>query len=274
MHRGDDIAVFHLHRLPRLIFGKEHLVHLLDGPDANLDDFAVGSHGFGQVRDPHARNLRDEDFSSRHGFDRRQNKSHALLDGHPEACHTRVRYGDPAGLALLTKKRDHASTASHHVSVAYATEANWIATAIGIRLYEQFLGDELGGAVQIDGVDGLVGAQRQDSLHAVVQRSFDDVLRAVDVGLDGFDGVRLARGYLLQRRRVDDHIDSHHGTPQAVQIAHVADEIAETGIVESTHPHFVLFQFVAAKDDQALRIVLAKEDLRALPSERPGAAGN
>ena len=77
---------------------------------------------------------------------------------------------------------------------------------IGIGLHEHFLRAQLGGAVEIDRVDGLVGAEREDAAHALVDGGVDDVLAADDVGLDGFERVVLAGRNLLQGGGVDDDV--------------------------------------------------------------------
>ena len=67
---------------------------------------------------------------------------------------------------------------------------------------------ELGGAVEVDRVGGLVGRQRDDLLDVVRERGVDDVLGAEDVGLDAFDRVVFGRRHLLQRRGVNHEIDA------------------------------------------------------------------
>jgi hypothetical protein len=57
---------------------------------------------------------------------------------------------------------------------------------------------------------------------------------------------------------------------QAIDIAHVPDEVAEAGVVEATGAHLMLLELVAAEDDQLLRAVIPKHDLDELFAERSG----
>jgi hypothetical protein len=67
---------------------------------------------------------------------------------------------------------------------------------------------------------------------------------------------------------MDNNIHAMHGADEAFAVAHVADEIAQARVVESADLHFVLFQLVAAEDDDLLRLFLFKQDLvNFLPNE-------
>ena len=61
-----------------------------------------------------------------------------------------------------------------------------------------------------------------------------DVLGADDVRLDGLERVVLARGHLLERGGVDDHVDAARGDAQAVAVAHVAEQQRSAVVVEAS----------------------------------------
>jgi hypothetical protein len=44
-------------------------------------------------------------------------------------------------------------------------------------------------------------------------------------------------------------------------ITHVADKVAQAGVIEAAGAHVMLLQFVAAEDDQPLGVILAQHDL-------------
>ncbi len=103
--------------------------------------------------------------------------------------------------------------------------------------------------------------------HALVDGGINHVASAHDVGLDGFERIVFAGRNLFERGRV--HHDGYAGKRalQALCIAHVADEIAQAGMIESRRPHVVLFEFVAAEDDELLGMVLAQHHLDKLLAE-------
>src|SRR5262249_41127470 len=157
--------------------------------------------------------------------------------GQPEASHAGVGDRDFAGPALLEEDRDHASSTAQHVSVADAAEARRAWTSVDIALHEQLFSAQLGGPVEVDRIDSLVGAERDHLWHATIDSGLDDVLGSQHIGLDGFEGVVLACGDLLEGGSMYHDI---HGclerSVQAIAVAHVAHEKAEARIGElNTH---------------------------------------
>src|ERR1051325_10919408 len=73
---------------------------------------------------------------------------------------------------------------------------------------------------------------------------------------------------------MDHYGYTREGTLQALRIPHVADEIAQTRMVESRDPHVMLLKFVAAEDDKLLWMVVAEHGLHKLLSKRPRATGD
>src|ERR1051325_2084663 len=72
---------------------------------------------------------------------------------------------------------------------------------------------------------------------------------------------------------------NHHGHAgkrafQSLGIPHVTNKIPQARMIETGHPHIVLFEFVAAEDDELLRMVVAEHGLHKLFSERSGATGD
>ena len=162
-----------------------------------------------------------------------KHEAHALVQRQPEARHAAVGHGDPAAGPLRAEDGDDAAAAAQHVAVAGATEPRSRRRGVGVALHEQLLGAEFRGAVEVDGVDGLVGAQAEHLFDAAVDGRIDDVLRAVDVGLHGLAGVVFAGRHLLQRGGVDHDVDAAHRPPHAVDVADVAEEVAQAGMVEA-----------------------------------------
>ena len=118
------------------------------------------------------------------------------------------------------------------------------------------------------GIDRFVGAQSQNPAHALVDGGIDHVAAAHDVGLDRFERVVFAGRHLFQRGRVHHDGDSGKGALQALRVAHIADEVAQAGMIEARRPHVVLLEFVAAEDDELLRMVVAQHQLHELLPER------
>ena len=73
---------------------------------------------------------------------------------------------------------------------------------------------------------------------------------------------------------MDDDVHPVQGAHEALAVAHVADEVAQVRLVESHHLHLVLFQLIAAEDDDLLRLFLFQQDLGELLAERACAAGD
>ena len=172
------------------------------------------------------------------------------------------------------KHRNHAAPAAHHVAVARATEARVLRPGVGVGLHEHFFRAKFGGAIKIDRIYGFVGAQGQNSMHALVDGGIDHVAAAHDVGLDGFKRVVFARRHLLKRGRVDHDRHSGKGALQALRVAHVPNEVAEAGMIEAPHPHIVLLELVTAEDDELLGMVVTQHHLHELLPERPRPAGD
>ena len=158
--------------------------------------------------------------------------------------------GDLAAPALLQKDRNYAAAAANYVAVTRATESRILRAGVCVGLYEHFFRAQLGGAVEIDGIDRFVGAQRHNPAHALINGRIDYVAPAHDVGLDRFKRVVLACGHLLKRCRMHYNGDSRQSAPQPIHVAHIANEIAQAGMIESRGSHLMLLQLVAAENDE------------------------
>ena len=117
------------------------------------------------------------------------------------------RWSQPLGDQLAEERHDRAARADH-VAVAHDGEAGPVAARDVVGGDEQLVGDELGRAVEVDRVGRLVGGERDHLLDVVRQRRVDDVLRAMDVGLDALQRVVFGRRHLLERRGVDHEVDA------------------------------------------------------------------
>ena len=129
-------------------------------------------------------------------------------------------------------------------------------SCISVAGDEQFVGGELGGAVEVDRVAGLVGGKGDHALDAAIDAGVDEVHGAVDVGLDAFEWVVLGRGHDLSGGGMHHVVDAVERTGQPGLVAHVTDDEADPGIAGKFLGHVPLLHFVAGKDDQTLRVVL------------------
>jgi len=72
---------------------------------------------------------------------------------------------------------------------------------------------------------------------------------------------------------MDDDVHAIHGPSEAVPIADVPDEVPDARVIESVRPHLVLFELVAAEDDEFPNRLL-QDDLGELLAEGSRAARN
>ncbi|MPM65653.1 hypothetical protein SDC9_112550 [bioreactor metagenome] len=143
-----------------------------------------------------------------------------------------------------------------------------------VAVDEELVGGQLGGAVQVDRRGGLVGGERDDLLHAGVDRGLDDVLRPEHVGLDELVRVVLGGVDLLVRGGVDDMVDAVHRAVEPGQVADVAEEPAQPTVVVEQLTALVLLQLVAGVDDDALRVHVVQQSGDERLAERAGATGD
>lgn len=173
---------------------------------------------------------------------------------------------------FLEEGHDRAARA-HHVAVAHHRKTGWILAGDVVGGDEQFVGGQLGGAIQVDGVGSLVGGEGDHLLDLIEQGGLDDVLGPVDIGLDALHGVVFGSRHLLEGRRVHHIVNPAHRHGEPVGIPHVTDEIAHAGGVEDLL-HLELFQLVAGVDDQPFRLVAFQHCLDQHLAKRASAAGN
>jgi hypothetical protein len=205
-----------------------------------------------------------------------QRITHTLLQRDPKTRHTRIRHRDEALLALLLKEWNDAATAAHDVAVTHATEAGRSGAGIRVALDEQFFRTELGRAIKVDGIHGLVRTEGQHPRHLLIDRRVDDVFCPHDVGEHRFEGIIFTSRHLFKGSGVHDDIHAMKGPLQPLAISHVAQEEAQrrAGRFRVKLPQLVLLQFVSAENDQLLGPIFAQEDLRELSAKGACAAGD
>src|SRR6185437_16100495 len=137
-------------------------MQLLARPYADALDLAVRSHRVGHINQLHAGDLGDENFAAMHLFEGADHETDPLIQGDPEARHSRIGERDLATLALLHEDWHHASTAPDNIAITNATEAGVLRAGIGIGLHEHFLRAKLGCPIKVDWVYGFVGAEGGD----------------------------------------------------------------------------------------------------------------
>src|SRR5665647_3085886 len=79
---------------------------------------------------------------------------------------------------------------------------------------------------------------------------------------------------LLESGRVDDVVDAVHGPVEPVQVADVAQEPAQAGVIVEPLAAFVLLELVTAEDDDASGVVVVQELLNEGFAERSRPAGD
>src|SRR6266851_5510265 len=170
---------------------------------------------------------------------------------------------------LFQKNRDHAPPAAHHVPVPRAAETRIFRARVGVGLHKHFFRAQLGGAVQIDRIHSLVGAERQNTAHSLINGRINHVAPTHDIGLDRFERVVLACRHLLERRRMHHNRHTRQRALQPLHVPNVSNEIPQAGMIESRRSHLMLLQLIPAENDQPLRLIVAQHDLHKLLPERP-----
>lgn len=204
--------------------------------------------GLGQHLDGGGRRLLHEDVAVLAVLEGVEHQVHGVGQRHHEAGHGRIGDGERlAGTHLLNEQRDDRTARGHDITVTSAANDSLEAvevTGLGHHdLFHHGLGDPHG----IDWVDGLVSAQADHTLHAVLDSGLEHVLGAEDVSLDGFHGMELAGRHLLERGGVEDVIDATGGIQDTLVITHIANVELELGVSVALS-HVVLFLFITAKN--------------------------
>jgi hypothetical protein len=140
-----------------------------------------------------------------------------------------------------------------------------------IRRDEYLFRREFGRPIEIDRIACFVGRERDDLFHFGAQSRENNVLCAIDIGLDAFHWIIFGDRNMLHRRRVNYNIDVALGNFEPAAIAHVANKKANAGIRDFLG-HLGLFEFVAREDDDLARIEILQKPPRDPLAERPGPA--
>lgn len=170
----------------------------------------LADHDLGQVLDADDRHLGDEDLAAAGEQAGVDDQAGGLGDAHDEAGHLGIGEGDRAALAdLLAEDRDDRAARAQHVAEAGGgVDGVTAAALVVVGGGHQALTHELGGAHDVGGVHGLVGAGEDDALDAGLAGGADDVLHAEDVGLHGIEGRALAEDDVFVGGGVEDEIDA------------------------------------------------------------------
>ena len=76
------------------------------------------------------------------------------------------------------KDGNHAAAAANHISITDTAETGFFPAGIGIGLDKQFLSSQLCGAIKINGIDRLIGAEGNHSLHLGIQSGINHIAAA------------------------------------------------------------------------------------------------
>src|ERR1035437_4891355 len=256
----------------RVVRADHFLMELLAGADADDLNSSLRSNGGRQVQQSHARNSGHEELASGHGGDHSDHELDALIDRDPETRHALIGDRDDPGGRDTLEICDDAAAAADHVAVPDDGKSRWASSRICVRGDEEFVAHELRGAVEIDGAGGLVRAQRDDPLNLAIKGRIDDVLCAVDVCLDGLEGVVLGGRNLFERGGMDDDVNAVERPGQPLTISHVADEEPQPRIGPDLLLELVLLEFVTAEYDDSPRRMPLEDRLDEGASERACAA--
>src|ERR1700722_4162315 len=273
MRRLNHVHVFGLERLPRFVIGDQDLVQLLSRTNPYVLNLAAGSYCLGEIQKSHAGNLRHKNLTAMHLFQASDYELNALFQSQPEARHTRIRDGDFGGAPQCQKNRNDASAAAYYVAVPGATESCISSASVGIRVHKHFFGAELGRAVEINRIDGFVGAEGENTAHTLIDGRINHVAAAHDVGLNRFKGVVLTSGNLLKGSGVYNYRYASQRALDSFYVSHIPNEITQTGMVKSRSSHLMLLQLVAAEHYQSLRLIVAQHDLDKFFAKRSSPTG-
>ena len=256
----------------------DHLfVYLFAGADAHDGLGAVGAYGFGYVEDAIGGDFGDKQFAAPGGLQRVQYHIDALLQGDVEAGHVRIGDGQHALLPLFEKEGDDGAVGAHDVAVAHHRKDDGVVAFDVVGSDKQFVGGQLGGAVQVDGRTGFVGRQRYDPRDAGLQGSIDDVFGAADVGFDALVGIVLSDVHVFHGCCMDDVVHAVECALEALAVAHISDEVADGRVVIHGvfERHLVLLLLIPGEDDQFFHIGMVPEQVGGEGSAQgAGAAGD
>ena len=197
-------VVPHIFRAESLLARHQRFVQLL--AVARADDIRAGIaekplDALGKVADRAGICFLDEQVAGIGVLKGELNQVHRLVQIHQEAGHVRVGDRDgTAGVDLIDKERDHGAAGAHDVAVAGAADDRVRAlrghagVCINHTLHHGF-----GDSHRVDRIGCLVCRQAYHALDARVNRCVEDVVRALDVRLDGLHREKLAGRDLLER---------------------------------------------------------------------------
>ena len=175
-----------------------------------------------------------------------------LLQRHDEAGHLGLSQCDRVAIAnLIYPQRNDGATGTHDVAIAGAADLGLarIAALGDGDLLLHGLGDTHG----IDGIGGLVGGEADDGTYASLDGGGQDIVRADDIGLNGFHREELTARDLLQCCGMEDVIHARHGVAARLQVAYVSDKKLDLVChVRVFHlvfvAHIVLLLLIAGED--------------------------
>ncbi len=227
-------------------------MQLLAGTDTDGLDLTFRADGLGDIGDVVAGDLGHENLSAPHMFQCIEYEVYTLVQRDVEARHTLVGYGENALGPLLQEEGDHAASGAHHVAVANNGETDVVRAFEVVGRHEQLVRAQLRRTVEVDRACRFVGRKSHHTTDFSVYGTFDDVLSAQDVRLDGLERVVLRYGHMLESRSVHDGIYPLHRPIQTVFVTHVADEVADGRVlvVREDLRHLELLEFVARVDDE------------------------
>lgn len=163
-----------------------------------------------------------------------EDEGDGLGDGHEVALDLGVGDGQGAALGqLLLEEGDDGAGGAEDVAEADGHEPRpgggvRCPTRLQIESLHIELGEALGGAHDVGGVDGLVGGDLDEGLGTGGTGGVGDVFRADRVGQHALAGVELDHGHMLQGRGVEDDLWPH--LCEDLGDAAAAADVAEEGL--------------------------------------------
>ena len=101
----------------------------------------------------------------------------------------------------------------------------------------------------------------------------NNVLSAVDVGLNTLHGIVFGRWHLFQRCGVDHVVHTVHRLDESIPVAHVTQEKSHAAL-RKILLHFELLELITGINDELPSLIALQNRLDVLLAEGTGAAGN
>ena len=145
--------------IQRVFYCDHDLMELFTLADSYFGHFTSGQHRLCQIGNLKGRNLRDEGLTALGFFQSFDHQFHTLLQADPETGHAIVGDGKFGAAVFdnVMEERNNGSAASGYVAITNDGKADILASGISVGSDKQLIGYQFGTAIQVNGVNGLIG---------------------------------------------------------------------------------------------------------------------